>query len=90
METSHGGAGAMQGNRRDYPRRAKTLRAIMQRLLACAAGARLVELVDDGVPARAVKRILSLLALSGFVRHRGDLWIPTPLFLGATGSLTET
>lgn len=76
----------MHGDRRDYPQRAKALRAVMQRLLARSAGSRLVEFVDDGVPARAVKRILSLLALSGFVRHIGELWVPTPLLLDSANA----
>lgn len=75
----------MGNERRNYSRRAETMRRIVERLLEARNGLRPEDLVADGVaPAGVPERILKRMARRGLVFLGSEMCIPKPVLLHAS------
>ena len=71
----------MLNERRNYGRRAETMRRVVERLMRESSGVLPASIADDVLHEAAAARILKRLACRGFARILEGKWVPTPVLL---------
>jgi hypothetical protein len=79
----------MLNERRNYGRRAESMRRVVERLLSDSSGVLPASIADDVLHEAAAGRILKRLAIRGFARIMAGKWVPTPVLL-TPGPLLRT